>query len=169
VRFRSVPDVSCALLGKPLLHVANVSEDGYGDAASPDADALRALPHAQVAEVSARLEQIQAHYGLAALDNRERLRPTMRGFKGRQRPALRPGPRRYAADHRAGEPARHHPARVPVHEIVKPTSSSCRSSASTSPTSSRWSPNQAEGDLLRLLTGWRVQESVFECMVVTWG
>jgi hypothetical protein len=44
------------LLCKPLLHVANVSEGGYGDAASPDADALRALPHAQVAEVSARLE-----------------------------------------------------------------------------------------------------------------
>jgi hypothetical protein len=44
------------ITGKPLLHVANVSEGGYGEAASPEADALRALPHARVAEVSARLE-----------------------------------------------------------------------------------------------------------------
>jgi len=62
--------------------------DALVDYATEPADATRDAPNperhkinAEIRQAYAQLEQIQAHYGLAALDNRERLRPTMRGFK----------------------------------------------------------------------------------------
>lgn len=64
--------------------------DALVDYGTEPADATREVPNperkkidAEIRQARARLEQIQAHYGLAALDNPERLRPTMRGFKGR--------------------------------------------------------------------------------------
>jgi transposase len=62
--------------------------DALVDYATEPADAERHVPNperkkldAELRQARAHLEQLQAHYGLAALENRERRRPTMRGFK----------------------------------------------------------------------------------------
>lgn len=62
--------------------------DALVDYGTEPADASRSVPNpgrkkldAELRQARAHLEQLQAHYGLAALENRERRRPTMRGFK----------------------------------------------------------------------------------------
>jgi len=74
--------------------------------------------NAEIRQAHTHLEQLQAHYGLAALENRERLRPTMRGFKianAALSARLREAMRRITAleTQRATVPAR-----VPVQEVV---------------------------------------------------
>ncbi len=58
------------------------------DYGTEPADAAREVPNperskinAELRKAKAHLEQIQAHCGIAALENREDRRPTMRGFK----------------------------------------------------------------------------------------
>jgi transposase len=62
--------------------------DALVDYGVEPADAERQVPNperkkldAELRQARAHLEQLQAHYGLAAFENPERRRPTMRGFK----------------------------------------------------------------------------------------
>jgi transposase len=100
--------------------------DALVDYGTEPADATRDVPNperqrlnAELRQAYAHLEQLQAHYGLAALENPERRRPTMRGFKianaalsTRLRDALR-------RIHELETQRAAVPARVPVQEVVE--------------------------------------------------
>ena len=132
--------------------------DALVDYATEPADAERIVPNperkkldAQLREARAHLEQIQALYGLAALDNRERQRPTMRGFKIANAPLasrLREAMRRITEleTQRAKLPTR-----VPVQEVVHADVVKLSVERKHLTDLLKMVAYQAEGDLLRLL------------------
>ncbi len=99
--------------------------DALVDYGTEPADAERQVPNperrkldAELRQARARLQQLQAHYGLAALDTKKRQRLTMRGFKiadaeyaARVREAMR-------RVHELEKKRATLPVRVPVQEIV---------------------------------------------------
>ena len=132
--------------------------DALVDYATEPADAERNVPNperkrldAELREARAHIEQLQAHYGLAALDNRERLRPTMRGFKIANAPLaarLREAMRRITEleTRRARLPTR-----VPVQEVVHADVVKLSVERKHLTDLLKMVAYQAEGDLLRLL------------------
>ena len=133
--------------------------DALVDYGTEPADATRDVPNperkkinAELRKANAQLEHLQAHYGLAALDNRERLRPTMRGFKIANA-AL--SARARAAMQRITELENQRatiPARVPVHEIVEADVVKLSVERKHLTDILKMVAYQAEGDLLRLLS-----------------
>jgi len=132
--------------------------DALVDYATEPADAARDVPNperkkldAEVRQARAHLEQLQAHYGLAALDNREHQRPTMRGFKianAALSTRLRQAMRRLAEleTQRAALPVR-----VPVQEVVEADVLKLSVERKHLTDLLKMVAYQAEGDLLRLL------------------
>jgi transposase len=133
--------------------------DALVDYGTEPADATRDVPNperkkinAELRKANAQLEQLQAHYGLAALDNRERLRPTMRGFKVANAPLFA---RVRAARQRITELGNQRatiPARVPVQEIVEADVVKLSVERKHLTDILKMVAYQAEGDLLRLLS-----------------
>jgi len=132
--------------------------DALVDYATEPADAERHVPNperkkldAELHQARAHLEQLQAHYGLAALDNRERQRPTMRGFKIANAPLaarLRQAMRRI---HQLETKRATVPARVPVQEVVAADVVKLAVERKHLSDLLKMVAYQAEGDLLRLL------------------
>jgi transposase len=132
--------------------------DALVDYATEPADAQRHVPNperkkldAELRQARAHLEQLQAHYGLAALDNRERQRPTMRGFKIANAPLahrLRQAMRRI---HEIENKRATVPARVPVQEVVAADVVKLAVERKHLTDLLKMVAYQAEGDLLRLL------------------
>lgn len=132
--------------------------DALVDYGTEPADATREVPNperkkidAEIRQARARLEQIQAHYGLAALDNPERLRPTMRGFKIANAPL---SARVRAAMKRITELEKKRatiPARVPVQEVVETDVVKLAVERKHLTDLLKMVAYQAEGDLLQLL------------------
>jgi len=132
--------------------------DALVDYATEPADAERHVPNperkkldAELHQARAHLEQLQAHYGLAALDNRERQRPTMRGFKIANAPLaarLRQAMRRI---HQLETKRATVPARVPVQEVVAADVVKLAVERKHLTDLLKMVAYQAEGDLLRLL------------------
>ncbi len=132
--------------------------DALVDYATEPADATRDVPNperkkldAQLRKARAHLEQLQAHYGLAALDNRERLRPTMRGFKIANAPLAS---RLREAIGRITELEAQRaklPTRVPVQEVVQADVVKLSVERKHLTDLLKMVAYQAEGDLLRLL------------------
>jgi hypothetical protein len=132
--------------------------DALVDYGTEPADAEREVPNperrkldAELRQARARLAQLQAHLGLAALDNRERQRPTMRGFKiananlaARLREAMRRA--HELESKRAGLPTR-----VPVQEVVQADVVKLAVERKHLTDLLKMVAYQAEGDLLRLL------------------
>jgi transposase len=132
--------------------------DALVDYATEPADATRHVPNperekinAQLRKAHAQIEQLQAHYGLAALENPERLRRTMRGFKianadlaARVREA-----RRRITDLENKRATL--PTRVPVQEIVEDDVIKLAVERKHLTDIIKMVAYQAEGDLLRLL------------------
>jgi hypothetical protein len=132
--------------------------DALVDYATEPADAERDVPNperqrlnAEIRQAYAHLEQLQAHYGLAALDNRERRRPTMRGFKianaalaARLRESMR-------CIHQLETKRATVPARVPVQEVVSADVVKLAVERKHLTDLLKMLAYQAEGDLLRLL------------------
>jgi transposase len=132
--------------------------DALVDYATEPADAERHVPNperkkldAELRQARAHLEQLQAHYGLAALENRERRRPTMRGFKianadlsARVRQAMR-------RIHELETKRATVPARVPVQEVVAADVVKLAVERKHLTDLLKMVAYQAEGDLLRLL------------------
>jgi hypothetical protein len=132
--------------------------DALVDYGTEPADAQRHVPNperkkldAELRQARAHLEQLQAHYGLAALDNRERRRPTMRGFKianadltARVREAMR-------RIHELETKRAAVPARVPVQEVVEADVVKLAVERKHLTDLLKMVAYQAEGDLLRLL------------------
>ncbi len=132
--------------------------DALVDYATEPADAERHVPNperkkldAEIRQARAHLEQLQAHYGLAALENPERRRPTMRGFKianaelsARVRQAMRRIQK--LESQRAAIPAR-----VPVQEVVAADVVKLAVERKHLTDLLKMLAYQAEGDLLRLL------------------
>ncbi len=132
--------------------------DALVDYATEPADAERNVPNperkkldAQLREARAHLEQLQAHYGLAALDNRESLRPTMRGFKIANAPLA--ARLREAIGRITELEARRAklPTRVPVQEVVHADVVKLSVERKHLTDLLKMVAYQAEGDLLRLL------------------
>jgi hypothetical protein len=133
--------------------------DALVDYGTEPADATRDVPNperkkinAQLRKAYAHLEQLKAHFGLAALDNREGLRPTMRGFKIANA-AL--SARVRAAMQRVTELEKKRatiPARVPVQEIVEADVIKLSVERKHLTDILKMVAYQAEGDLLRLLS-----------------
>jgi transposase len=132
--------------------------DALVDYGTEPADATREVPNperkkidAEIRQARARLEQIQAHYGLAALDNPESLRPTMRGFKIANAPL---SARVRAAMKHITELENKRttiPARVPVQEVVQAEVVKLAVERKHLTDLIKMVAYQAEGDLLRLL------------------
>jgi hypothetical protein len=132
--------------------------DALVDYATEPADATRDVPNperrkldAELRQARARLEQLQAHYGLAALENRERRRPTMRGFKianaelsARVRRAMR-------RIHELETKRATLPTRVPVQEVVGADVVKLAVERKHLTDLLKMVAYQAEGDLVRLL------------------
>lgn len=133
--------------------------DALVDYATEPADAARDVPNperskinAELRRAHAQLEQIQAHYGLAALENRERLRPTMRGFKIANAAV---SARVRAARKRITELETQRaavPARIPVQQIVAADVVKLAVERKHLTDILKMVAYQAEGDLLRLLS-----------------
>jgi transposase len=132
--------------------------DALVDYGTEPADAARDVPNperhklnAELRQARARLEQLQAHYGLAALDNRERHRPTMRGFKIAN--AALSARLRHALEHVAELETRRVslPARVPVQEVVEADVVKLAVERKHLTDLLNMVAYQVEGDLLRLL------------------
>jgi transposase len=133
--------------------------DALVDYGTEPADANRDVPNPERKKINAELrkacehlEQLQAHFGLAALDNRERLRPTMRGFKIANA-AL--SARVRAAMQRITELENQRatiPTRVPVQEIVQADVIKLSVERKHLTDILKMVAYQAEGDLLRLLS-----------------
>ena len=133
--------------------------DALVDYGTEPADATRDVPNperskinAELRKAYAHLEQLQAHYGLAAVENRERLRPTMRGFKianaaisARVRQAMR---RITDLENKRATL----PARVPVQEVVEADVVKLSVERKHLTDILKMVAYQAEGDLLRLLS-----------------
>jgi hypothetical protein len=132
--------------------------DALVDYGTEPADATREVPNperkkidAEIRQARARLEQLQGHYGLAALDNPERLRPTMRGFKIANAP-LSARLRAVMKDITELEGKRATiPARVPVQEVVQAEVVKLAVERKHLTDLIKMVAYQAEGDLLRLL------------------
>ena len=132
--------------------------DALVDYATEPADAERDVPNperkkldAELRQARAHLEQLQAHYGLAALENRERRRPTMRGFKIANA-ALAARLRQAMQRIRELETKRATvPARVPVQEVVAADVVKLAVERKHLTDLLKMVAYQAEGDLLRLL------------------
>jgi len=132
--------------------------DALVDYGTDPADAARDVPNperrklnAELREARAHLEQLQAHYGLAALENRERRRPTMRGFKianaalaARVRRAMR-------RIHELEAKRTSVPTRVPVQEVVGTDVVKLAVERKHLTDLLKMVAYQAEGDLVRLL------------------
>lgn len=132
--------------------------DALVDYATEPADAERHVPNperkkldAELRQARAHLEQLQAHYGLAALENRERRRPSMRGFKianadlsARVRQAMR---RIQELETKRATL----PARVPVQEVVTADVVKLAVERKHLTDLLKMVAYQAEGDLVRLL------------------
>lgn len=132
--------------------------DALVDYGTEPADATRDVPNperrkldAELHQARAHLEQLQAHYGLAALENRERRRPTMRGFKianaelsARVRQAMR---RIHALETKRATL----PTRVPVQEVVGADVVKLAVERKHLTDLLKMVAYQAEGDLVRLL------------------
>jgi transposase len=133
--------------------------DALVDYGTEPADATRDVPNperskinAELHKANAHLEQLQAHLGLAALENREGLRRTMRGFKianagisARVRTAMR----------RVTELEKQRatiPVRVPVQEVVEADVIKLSVERKHLTDILKMVAYQAEGDLLRLLS-----------------
>lgn len=132
--------------------------DALVDYGTEPADAAREVPNperkkidAEIRQARARLEQIQAHYGLAALDNPESLRPTMRGFKIANAPlsARLRGAMKHITE--LEEKRATIPARVPVQEVVRADVVKLAVERKHLTDLIKMVAYQAEGDLLRLL------------------
>jgi DNA-binding CsgD family transcriptional regulator len=132
--------------------------DALVDYGTEPADASREVPNperkkidAEIRQARARLEQIQAHYGLAALDNPERLRPTMRGFKIAN--ASLSARVRAAMKHITELENKRTtiPASVPVQEVVQAEVVQLAVERKHLTDLLKMVAYQAEGDLLRLL------------------
>lgn len=133
--------------------------DALVDYATEPADATRDVPNperskinAELRKANAQLEQLQAHLGLAALENREGQRPTMRGFKianaaisAQVRTAMR---RITELEIRRAAI----PARVPVQEILETDVIKLSVERKHLTDIIKMVAYQAEGDLLRLLS-----------------
>jgi len=132
--------------------------DALVDYATEPADATRDVPNpernkinAEIRQAYAELEQLQAHYGLAALDNRERLRPTMRGFKianAALAAQVRDAMKRITELEKKRATI---PARVPVQQIVHTEVVKLAVERKHLTDLLKMVAYQAEGDLLRLL------------------
>jgi len=132
--------------------------DALVDYGTEPADAARDVPNperrkinAELRQARAHLEQLQAHYGLAAIENRERRRPTMRGFKianaalaARVRRAMR-------RIHELETKRAAVPARVPVQEVVAADVVKLAVERKHLTDLLKMVAYQAEGDLVRLL------------------
>lgn len=132
--------------------------DALVDYATEPADAARDVPNperkkldAEIRQARAHLEQLQAHYGLAALENTERRRPTMRGFKianadlsARVRQAMR-------HIHEIETKRATLPTRVPVQEVVAADVVKLAVERKHLTDLVKMVAYQAEGDLVRLL------------------
>ncbi len=133
--------------------------DALVDYDTEPADATRDVPNperskinAELRKANAQLEQLQAHLGYAAFENREDQRRTMRGFKianaaisARVRTALR----------RITELEKQRatiPARVPVQEVVEADVIKLAVERKHLTDILKMVAYQAEGDLLRLLS-----------------
>jgi hypothetical protein len=132
--------------------------DALVDYGTEPADAARDVPNperhkldAELRQARARLEQLQAHYGLAALDNRERQRPTMRGFKIAN--AALSARLRHALQRVAELETRRAslPPRVPVQEVVEADVVKLAVERKHLTDLLKMVAYQVEGDLLRLL------------------
>jgi transposase len=132
--------------------------DALVDYGTEPADTTREVPNpernkinAEIRQAYAQLEQLQAHYGLAALDNPERRRPTMRGFKIANASL---SARLRAAMKRITELESKRatiPARVPVQEVVEAEVVKLAVERKHLTDLLKMVAYQAEGDLLRLL------------------
>jgi transposase len=133
--------------------------DALVDYGTEPADATRDVPNperdkinAELRKAYAHLEQLQAEYGLAALENRERLRRTMRGFKIANAAISH---RVLAAMRRITELEKKRatiPARVPVQEVVAADVVKLSVERKHLTDILKMVAYQAEGDLLRLLS-----------------
>ncbi len=133
--------------------------DAMVDYGTEPADATREVPNperkkisAELRKANAHLEQLQAHYGLAALENQEDLRPTMRGFKianaeGSARVRAAMARITDLENLRATMPAR-----VPVQEVVEADVIKLSVERKHLTDILKMVAYQAEGDLLQLLS-----------------
>ncbi|MCP3998839.1 MAG: hypothetical protein GY722_27770, partial [bacterium] len=133
--------------------------DALVDYGTEPADATREVPNperkkisAELRKANAHLEQLQAHYGLAALENQEDLRPTMRGFKianaeGSARVRAAMARITDLENLRATMPAR-----VPVQEVVEADVIKLSVERKHLTDILKMVAYQAEGDLLQLLS-----------------
>jgi hypothetical protein len=133
--------------------------DALVDYGTEPADATRDVPNperskinAELPKAQAQLEQLQAHFGIAALENPESRRRTMRGFKIANA-AL--SARVQTARNRIAEIEKQRatiPARIPVREVV--TADVVKLSVQSKHLTDilKMVAYQAEGDLLRLLS-----------------
>ncbi len=132
--------------------------DALVDYGTEPADATREVPNperskinAELCKANAHLEQLQAHYGLTALQNQEDLRPTMRGFKIANAESAA---RVRAAMARVTDLETQRatiPTRVPVHEVVEADVIKLAVERKHLTDILKMVAYQAEGDLLRLL------------------
>lgn len=133
--------------------------DALVDYGTEPADATRDVPNperekinAELRKAYAHLEQLQAEYGFAALENRERLRRTMRGFKIANAEI---SARVLAAMRRITDLETKRatiPARVPVQEVVAADVVKLSVERKHLTDILKMVAYQAEGDLLRLLS-----------------
>jgi len=133
--------------------------DALVDYGTEPADADRHVPNperekidAELRKAHAQLEQLQAHYGLAALENPERVRRTMRGFKiANTAIAARLRQARSRITELETQRAAL-PTRVPVREIVEADVIKLAVERKHITDILKMVAYQAEGDLLRLLS-----------------
>ncbi len=129
------------------------------DYGTEPADAARDVPNperskinAELRKAKAHLEQIQAHCGIAALENREDRRPTMRGFKIANAAT---SARVRAATEQITELKNQRatlPVRVPVQEVVEADVIKLSVERKHLSDILKMVAYQAAGDLLRLLS-----------------
>jgi DNA-binding CsgD family transcriptional regulator len=133
--------------------------DALVDYGTELADATREVPNperskikAELRKANAHLEQLQAHYGLTALENQEDLRPTMRGFKIANAESAA---RIRAAMARITDLETQRatiPTRVPVQEVVEADVIKLSVERKHLTDILKMVAYQAEGELLRLLS-----------------
>jgi hypothetical protein len=133
--------------------------DALVDYATEPADAEREVPNperkkldAEIRQARAHLAQLQAHYGLAALENPERRRPTMRGFKIANAPLAARVRQAIGRIHQLETKRATVPARVPVQQVVAADVVQLAVERKHLTDLLKMVAYQAEGDLLRLLT-----------------
>lgn len=132
--------------------------DALVDYGTEPADATRDVPNperrkldAELRRARAQLEQIQVHYGLAALENRERRRPTMRGFKIANAAISTRVHQAMRRLHELETKRATAPARVPIQEVVAADVVKLAVERKHLTDLLKMVAYQAEGDLVRLL------------------